>query len=196
RPVEFPLPILFVLLMLKFDSGLGYRDFVAYVNFNSSIRDTLGIERAPSHTLLNSALKRLDTRLIHRTQELLARKRPPPKNIAVDSSGFSHTTGGEWMDLRFKKTRKRRFHALHNVVDTDTLMVHASRVRSVPGGDAKCMIALVRRVQTSGLEILYGDKGYISKKNVQFISDIGAYAAIEPKKNARSRARGSAAYGR
>ncbi|MHA1137940.1 MAG: hypothetical protein ACTSSE_15780, partial [Candidatus Thorarchaeota archaeon] len=34
RPVEFSLPTLFVLLGLKFDSGLGYRDFVAYVNFN------------------------------------------------------------------------------------------------------------------------------------------------------------------
>ncbi len=195
HPVEFPLPTLFVLLGLKLDSGLGYRDFVAYVNFNSLILDTLGIDRAPSHTLLNSALKRLDTQLIHRTQELLARKKPPPKNIAVDSSGFSHTTGGEWMSLRFKKTLKRRFHALHNVVDTDTLMVHASRVRSVPGGDAKCMIALVSRVPSSRLETLYGDKGYISKKNVQFISDLGAYAAIEPKKNARSRARGYPAYG-
>jgi len=120
--------------------------------------------------------------------------KPPPEKLAADSSGFSHSTGGEWMDLRFNKTRKRRFHALHNVVDTDTLIIHASRVRSVPGGDAKCMIALVRRILTSGFETLYGDKGYISRKNVQFIAELGAYAAIEPKKNARSRARGSPAY--
>lgn len=196
RPVEFPLPTLFVLLFLKFDSGLGYRDFVAYVNFNPLILEPLGLSRAPSHTLLNSALKRLDTRLIHRMQEFLARKRPPPKKIAVDSSGFSHSTGGEWMSLRFKKTRKRRFHALHNVVDTDTLLINASRVRSVPGGDAKCMIALVRRVPSSELEMVYGDKAYISRKNVQFISDLGAYPAIEPKKNAKSRAESYPAYGR
>jgi transposase len=194
RPVEFPLPILFVLLFLKFDSGLGYRDFVASVNFNSSLLERLGLSRAPSHTLLNSALKRLDTRLICRTQERLARKRPPPKNIAADASGFSHFTGGEWMNLRFKKTRKRRFHALHNVVDTDTLLINASRVRSVPGGDAKHMVALVRRVPCSDLEMVYGDKAYLSRKNVQFISDLGAYAAIEPKRGLRGRPRGCPAY--
>ena len=196
RPVEFPLPTLFVLLGFKFDSGLGYRDFVAYVNFNPYLLERLGLSRAPSHTLLNSALRRLDTPLVHRMQELLARKKPPPKKVAVDSSGFSHTTGGEWRSVRFKKTRKRRFHALHNVVDTDTLLINASRVKSVPGGDAKCMIALVRRVPASELETVYGDKAYISRKNVQFISELGAYPGIEPKKNARSRARGYPAYGR
>ncbi len=30
HPVQFPLPTLFLLLFLKFDSNLGYRDFVAY----------------------------------------------------------------------------------------------------------------------------------------------------------------------
>ncbi|MHA1634951.1 MAG: hypothetical protein ACTSUZ_10375, partial [Candidatus Thorarchaeota archaeon] len=104
RPVEFSLPTLFVLLGLKFDSGLGYRDFVAYVNFNPFLLNRLGIDRTPHFSLLQKAVTRLDSQLIHRMQELLARKRPPPKNIAVDSSGFSHSTGGEWMNLRFKKT--------------------------------------------------------------------------------------------
>ncbi len=195
RPIKFPLPTLFVLLGLKFESGLSNRNFVAFVNFNPYLLKRLGLEKAPSYSLLQHALRKLDTGLLHRMYDLLARKRPPSQSVAVDSSGFSHSTGGEWMSVRFKKTLKRRFHALHNVVDTDTLMVHASRVRSVPGGDAKCMIALVSRVPSSRLETLYGDKGYISKKNVQFISDLGAYAAIEPKKNARSRARGYPAYG-
>ncbi len=98
------------------------------------------------------------------------------------------------MFMRFQKTWKRRFHILHNIVDLDTLLINASRVRAVPSGDAKCMIALVRRVPTSGLETVYGDKGYISRKNVQFISDLGAYVVIEPKKNARVRTKSSLAY--
>jgi hypothetical protein len=61
------------------------------------------------------------------------RKRPPPENLAVDSSGFSHSTGGEWFSVRLKKSRRRRFHALHNAVDTDTLMIHATLVRGKPG---------------------------------------------------------------
>jgi len=127
--------------------------------------------------------------------EIVARRLPPPKNIAVDSSGFSHSTGSEWVAVRFKKTRRRRFHALHNAVDTDTLMINASYVRPRPGGDAKHMIALVRRMPRSELELVLGDKAYISRRNVQFIADVGAYPAIEPKSNSSVRSKGRQTYG-
>ena len=195
RPPDFPLPVLFVLLGLKFDSGLGYRTFVAQLNFNPLLLERLDLARAPSYSILQQALKRLDTQLLHRMYQLLARKRPPPRKIAVDSTGFSHSTGGEWMLLRFRKTRKRRFTALHAAVDTDTLMIHSVRVRARPGGDAKEMIPLLRRVPHQCLESVYGDKAYISRKNVQFIAELGAYAAIEPKKNLGVNSRGHRAYG-
>ncbi len=98
------------------------------------------------------------------------------------------------MSLRFKKTRKRRFTALHNVIDTDTFLIHGSRVTARPGGDAKHMIALMRRVQSCDLETVYGDKAYISRRNVQFIVDRGAYPGIEPRKRLRARSRGYRGY--
>ncbi|MGM0687223.1 MAG: transposase [Promethearchaeati archaeon] len=70
-------------------------------------------------------------------------------------------------------------------------MITASRVRASPGGDAQHLVALVRRVNPTHLEVVYGDKGYISRKNVQFISDVGAYPATEPKENAVPRSRGT-----
>jgi transposase len=194
RPVAFPLPTLFVLLGLKFDSGLGYRTFVAQLTFNPSLLERLGLSRVPSYSILQQALKRLDTHLLHRMYQLIARKRPPPTNIAVDATGFSHSTGGEWMSLRFKKTRKRRFTALHAAVDTDTLMVHAAQVRARPGGDAKELIPLLKRVPPQGLEHVYGDKAYISRRNAQYIHDLGAYPAIEPKKRLKTRSRGYRGY--
>ena len=194
RPPDFPLPVLFVLLGLKFDSGLGYRAFVSGLKSNPLLLEQLGLARAPSYSILQQALKRLDTQLLHRMYRLLARKRPPPRNLAVDSTGFSHSTGGEWMSLRFKKTLKRRFTALHAAVDTDTLMVHAVRVKARPGGDAKELIPLVKRVIHRFLKYVYGDKAYISRKNVQFIVDLGAYPGIEPKKNLRARSRGYRGY--
>jgi transposase len=127
--------------------------------------------------------------------QLLARKRPPPRNIAVDSSGFSHSTGGEWVFVRFQKRRRRRFHALHNAVDTDTLMIHATRVRTTPGGDPRFMVPLMRRVSKKDLETVYGDKAYISRRNVQFIHDLGAYPAIEPKSSSSVNSRGHWGYG-
>ncbi|MGM0685970.1 MAG: IS5 family transposase [Promethearchaeati archaeon] len=194
RPVEFPLPTLFVLLGLKFDTGLGYRDFIATLTFNTVLLQRLGLERAPHFSLLQKAVRRLDTQLLHQMYQLLANKRSPPKTIAVDSSGFSHSSGGEWMTFRFKRTRKRRFHALHNAVDTDTLMITAARVSARPGGDAKHLASLVRRGDCRRLETVYGDKAYISRQNVQFIHDLGAYPAIEPKKRLRARSRGHRGY--
>jgi transposase len=195
RPVQFPLPTLFVLLGLKFDSGLGYRDLVAQVDFNPSLLRRLALHRAPSYSLLQKALMRIDTRLLHRMYRLLARRRPPPRAVAVDASGFSHSTGGEWVSVRLRKTRRRRFHALHNAVDTDTLMIQASRVRSRPGGDSMFMIPLMRRVSTEDLETVYCDRAYITRDNVQFVADVGAYPAIEPKRSSSINARSHRAYG-
>ncbi len=194
RPVKFPLPTLAILLGFKFDSGMGYRDFVAFVNFNPYLLEQLGLSRAPNYSLLQKAVARIDTQFFHRMAQLIVSKKPPPRYLAVDSSGFSHTTGGEWMSIRFQKTLKRRFTALHNVVDTDTLMINATRVKARPGGDAKHMVALVKQVPSRNLKGVYGDKGYISRKNVQYISDLGAYAGIEPKSNAKVRAHGYPAY--
>jgi hypothetical protein len=84
RPVEFPLPALFVLLGLKVDSGLSYRTFVSQLTSQPALLDHLGLARGPSYSILHQALGRLDTQLLHRMYQALARKRPPPRNLAVD----------------------------------------------------------------------------------------------------------------
>ena len=98
------------------------------------------------------------------------------------------------MAVRFKKTRRRRFTALHAIVDTDTLMVHGARVKTRPGGDARELIPLLRSVPHQRLETVYGDKAYISRENVQAIHDLGAYPCIEPKRGMRARSRGYRGY--
>lgn len=194
RPVEFPLSTLFVLLGLKFDSGLGYRTFVSQLKSNPTLLDRLGLEKPPSYSILQSAVKRIDPQLLHRMVRLLARERPPPINIAVDATGFSHSSGSDWRLFKFRMTQKRRFSALHAAVDTDTLLVHSVRIRVRPGGDSKEMVPLLKRVPSKDIKTVYGDKAYISRKNVQFIHDLGAYPAIEPKKNLSSKARGHRGY--
>ena len=87
------------------------------------------------------------------------------------------------MSVKFEKVRKRRFDCLHNAVDTDTLSINAIRVRVKRGGDAGCMVALVRRLPKSSFETVFGEKAHISRMNVQFIHDVGAHAAIESKGN-------------
>ena len=55
RPVEFPLPTPFVLLGLKFDTGLSYRDLIAFVDFNPYLSHRLGLDRTPSYSSLHKA---------------------------------------------------------------------------------------------------------------------------------------------
>ena len=62
------------------------------------------------------------------------------------------------------------------------------------GGDAKELVPLLKRMPPQGLEHVYGNKAYISRKNVQFIVDLGAYPRIEPKKRLRARSRGYRGY--
>jgi len=129
RPPAFPLPALFVLLGLKFDSASATEllspGSLSYLRSLNAL-----VFLSPSHSVLQQALRRLDTRLLHRIYRLVARTRHPPRAVAADSTGFSHSTGGEWLSLRFRKTLKRRPAALHAIVDSDTLLVHAARAQS------------------------------------------------------------------
>ncbi len=156
----------------------------------------LDIPRAPHYSTLNRAMDRVSPSILQRMVRLIASTQPPPRKVAVDSTGMSHTTGGEWFSVKWRDARRRRFHALHNAVDTDTLLIHATRVRGRPGGDPRFMVPLVRRVSKSILETVYGNKAYISRRNAQFIADVGAYPAIEPKSSSSINSRSHWACGR
>ena len=77
---------------------------------------------------------------------------------------FSFSSG------RLRKSRRRRFRTLHNTVDTGTLMIHATGVRTRSGGNSRFMVPPVRRVSKDNLATVYCDKAYISRRNVQFIA--------------------------
>ncbi|MHA1813101.1 MAG: transposase [Candidatus Thorarchaeota archaeon] len=73
-------------------------------------------------------------------------------------------------------------------------MVLAAQVRERPGGDAKQFVPLLRQVRHQSLEYVYADRAYISRKNVQYVHDPGAYPAIEPESGLGSTARGHRGY--
>ncbi|MHA1654195.1 MAG: transposase [Candidatus Thorarchaeota archaeon] len=101
----------------------------------------------------------------------------------------SHPSGGEWLSVRMERTRKRRFTALHAVVDTGALMFLAVIVRTHPGGDTKEFIPLLEGLRHQSLEYVYTDRAYHFRKNVQYVCDIGVYPAIEAKRGLSGRAK-------
>jgi transposase len=127
---------------------------------------------------------------------LIASTHPPPRRVAVDSTGMSHSTGGEWFSVRCQEARRRRFHGLHAAVDVDTLMVASVMVRERPGGDATMLVPLLKGMWTDALQVVYGDKAYLSRSNVTYIHRLGARAVLEPKRGLTGKARGHREYAR
>ena len=98
--------------------------------------------------------------------------------------------------MRCQEARRRRFHGIHAAVDIDTLMVIPVRVRDRPGGDAKMLISLLEGMWADKLEVVYGEKAYLSRINVSYIHSLGARAVIEPKRRLTGKAHGHRKYAR
>jgi len=194
RKPTYPLPALIVLLVLMVFWGMSYRRFIAHIAHDYLLLARLGIPRAPHYSVLNRAMDRLDPTLLQDLIRRLADIMPPPRQIAFDATGISHTTGGEWFSMRLQKRRRRRFHGLHAAVDTDTLLITAAMVRRKPGGEASTLPSLLGQMSTDRLEAVYGDKAYISRANVTLIDELGARAVIEPKRGLSTLVKSHRAY--
>ncbi|MCF2136988.1 MAG: hypothetical protein K9W43_07040 [Candidatus Thorarchaeota archaeon] len=88
------------------DSGLSYRAFVAHLSLMPQVLERLGLARPPSYSILQQALRRLDTRLLHRMYRLLGRARPPPRTVAVDYIPLASPTPQEGSGCRCGSKRR------------------------------------------------------------------------------------------
>ncbi|RLI48174.1 MAG: hypothetical protein DRO73_10040 [Candidatus Thorarchaeota archaeon] len=133
--------MLYVLLVLKFNSELCYRDFVAQLHHRPLLPQRVGFSRPPSYSTLQQALTGIGPQLFHEMYSLIARRWPPPRHIAVC----------------IERTLRRCFMALHAVVYADTLTFVAVTVRTRPSGIAKEFIPLLERVRHRSLEYVHAD---------------------------------------
>ncbi len=70
------------------------------------------------------------------------------------------------------------------------------RVRNRPSDDAKMLIPMLEGMWADELEVVYGDKAYLSKINVTYIHSLSAKAVIEPKRGLTGKAHGHGEYAR
>jgi transposase len=196
RPTLFPVSTLFVLLGVKFAIDITYRDLVSLLDHMPLLLQRLGLARPPSYSTLHKALRRIDTRHLHRMYRLLARRRPAPSDVAADCTGISHDSGGLWMDFRMERRRIRHFHGLHAIVDTVSLMILSVSVRMRPGGEARQLRPMLRHVSKRSLRRCLMDRAYLSRNNVRCIAELGADPVVEPKRNSTVNSKGCPAWGR
>lgn len=115
--------------------------------------------------------------------------------IAVDASGMKVTNRGEW--IRHKWKTRKGWIKVHLAVDVKTKKLLALEITDESVGDGKMLKPLVKQVKrnTNGTKIerVYGDGGYDSRDNFNYLNSEGIEPVIKTRKNSSSKSRGSPA---
>ena len=100
------------------------------------------------------------------------------------------TNRGEW--IRHKWKTRKGWIKVHIAVDTRTKKLLALRVTDEQVGDGKMLKPLVEDVKEKGGKIskVYGDGGYDSRENFNYLSDNDIEPVIKTRKDASTQAKG------
>ena len=111
--------------------------------------------------------------------------------VAIDSTGMKVTNRGEW--IRHKWKTRKGWIKVHIAVDVKTKKLLALEITDERTGDGKMLKPLVERVKDRGGKIskVYGDGGYDSRENFNYLADNDIEPVIKTRKDASTQARGS-----
>lgn len=114
-------------------------------------------------------------------------------DFTIDSSGFSTSIFGRWLDVRTeKKEKKRVFKKAHVTSGVRTNIITAIEVTPGYYADSPQFCDLVKiTAKNWEMKEVSADKAYSSKNNLETVSQLGAVPYIIFKKNASSKAKGS-----
>jgi|ERR1043166_647512 len=108
--------------------------------------------------------------------------------FAIDSTGFSTSSRGLWVDLRYgrsKTTKKRKWIKAHLMCGVLTNIVTAAEVSPANAGDSPYLRDLVdMTARNFEIKEVYCDKAYSSLDNLKHIRSQGAIPFIPFKVNA------------
>jgi len=118
-------------------------------------------------------------------------------DFAVDSSGFSTSLFGRWLDVRTQAPGfKRIFKKAH--VTSGVLSNIITAIEITPGfyADSPQFKNLIKITsKTFKVREISADKAYSSRKNLQAVAELGAVPYIPFKENATGKSRGTMTWG-
>ena len=119
-------------------------------------------------------------------------------DFTIDSSGFSTSMYGRWLDVRIQSSSKKRiFKKAHVTSGVKTNIITAIEVTPGFYADSPQFHDLVKiTAKNFDLREVSADKAYSSRKNLQTVAQLGAIPYIPFKKNATGRSRGHLVWGR
>jgi transposase len=183
--------------ILKVYSGLSGRRACG-VYENVSDRDLL--ESVPSYNVASRALNRPEaTAVLYRLLQLSAAPLAGLEEggvVAPDSTGVQTTSFGGWREEKHGEKREKRWLKVHAIVGTKTHVVIDARVLEKDSGDSPQFKPLILGVFEAGFhpKTALGDKGYLSRDNYTFATEMGLETFIPFKSNSTGKGEGSAAW--
>ena len=114
-------------------------------------------------------------------------------DFTVDSSGFSTSLFGRWLDVRAADaSQKRIFRKAHVTSGVKTNVITAIEITPGYSADSPEFQDLIRiTAKNFKMEEVSADKAYSSRDNLKAVSNLGAVPYIAFKKNATGRSKGS-----
>ncbi|MDD5253757.1 MAG: transposase [Candidatus Nanoarchaeia archaeon] len=143
----------------------------------------------------NSALTPL---LKHLVEQSAIPLKDAELDFTADSSGFSTCIFSRWFNARLgKETERRLFRKAHLTSGVKTNIITAVSITDGYCADSPEFEALIQTTAKHfGIREVSADAGYLSRKNFNIVSSVGAIPYIMFKKNSTPRARGSVVYSR
>lgn len=159
-----------------------YADYEIEMRTDPRICRAFGMKILPGKSTIQRGMELLSINLLQQINLLLLKDIVKSKlNILIDSSGIRIFARSIWFCLRIKKEiSKRDCDKVHLAVCADLLLVLNWRITNGKRNDSPFFVILLEPFKWLGN--VMADKGYLSRKNFQFVFDRRGQAFIPFKK--------------
>lgn len=114
-------------------------------------------------------------------------------DFAVDSTGFTTTSFGNYNCIKHKTNRRHEFMKLHICTGVKTNIITDAKITGGFAGDSPQFKGLVNNTaENFNIEEISADKAYSSRDNLSLVGNLRGTPYIPFKSNAKGRAKGSA----
>ena len=117
------------------------------------------------------------------------------KSVAIDASGISTFCKDKWVSIRLNHKKHRNYKKLHIICGNKTNIIISANVTEGNVSDITQFEPLIQNISRKyNIEKFTADSGYLSRKSVQTLKDMGMDPYIKPKKNTRALSKGYPAW--
>lgn len=171
-----------------------YDSLDSEIRHNEIVKAKLKVKQLPSRSAVHRGAQKLSQQYIRKlNKQLTLQFRRKRITIVADSTGFTLQSSSTWYDIRIKReNRKKKHDKLHIIGCVDTGIVLDYRITDGRRHDSPLFKQLVKELSKIAKAI--GDPAYLSRLNCELVVQKGGKPYFLPKKNCRTRARGSSAY--